>query len=699
MNMKIIGEFITARRKELGMTQQQLGDAMGVSDKAVSKWERGLCCPDISLLTELTSVLKCQVTELIAGKKNEPEKSSNVALNLRGNLKFDMEHCADTVNAVLDPSGAETISPLLFGDNLEHTRDCVNGGISAQLLKNRKFTGKPTRVGTAEHWYPIGNKTFCCLYETQFPPYTRHAENYHMNRRYECNAHAVTNFDTDGFGGIAQAGIPIRSGETYDVRIVALTVIPFTLKVALVCGNQSVEKEIKIEGEDYKTYCTDLIPTFSGEAELRLIIAGRNSVCFGAVSLMNRDNFHGMRRDVIEQMKKIGMTTLRWPGGNFSGEYNWMDGLLPCDMRAPFESALGLETQPHTNGYDYHEINTDDFIALCREIGAEPFITINPAWNTPEESAAWVEYCNGDASTKYGKIRIDRGFPEPYNVRFWSLGNEFGYGHMEGDNTPAGYCRIVEKHGNAMLAVSPNLTFCASGYPTMEWVEHSARPLKKIAKLVSIHYYDNKFPIFFDPAKEKDEYYHFIGDIYTEALGMLKDFRRMLGDDEIRISFDEWNSWYAWYRPGAVIDGIFTASFYHVFFHHAKELGMDMLCHFESVNEGAIRVMPDRAFLTPIGEIMSIMKRHAGGRVLFMNDDVIATVKDEHITVTMVNKSYDEEKKIVISGVDGKLNATLYSSDEIGPTSEFTKTALFAIRDGEKLIYTIPPHSFVFAEN
>ena len=95
----------------------------------------------------------------------------------------------------------------------------------------------------------------------------------------------------------------------------------------------------------------------------------------------------------------MGVRLLRWPGGNFAGEYNWKDGLLPADMRAPFESHLGLETQPHSLGYDFNEINTDDFVALCKEIGAEPFITINPTWNTEEECAQWVEYCNGDVDT------------------------------------------------------------------------------------------------------------------------------------------------------------------------------------------------------------------------------------------------------------------------------------------------------------
>ena len=84
--------------------------------------------------------------------------------------------------------------------------------------------------------------------------------------------------------------------------------------------------------------------------------------------------------------------------------------------------------------------------ALCREIGAEPFLTINAAWDSPEVCAAWVEYCNGPAESKYGRLRAQRGHQEPYNVKWWSLGNEMGYGHMEGANTPDGYASVSYTH-------------------------------------------------------------------------------------------------------------------------------------------------------------------------------------------------------------------------------------------------------------
>lgn len=98
------------------------------------------------------------------------------------------------------------------------------------------------------------------------------------------------------------------------------------------------------------------------------------------------------------------------------------------------------------------------------------------------------------------------GHQEPYNVQFWSLGNEFGYGHMEGDNTPAGYCQIALENGKKMLEASPGLSLCSSGpYPNKEWAEFSAKPLAGISQMISQHYYGYD-PHYTDLSTVEEEY-------------------------------------------------------------------------------------------------------------------------------------------------------------------------------------------------
>ena len=591
-----------------------------------------------------------------------------------------------------DAIGQGVVSYDLFGCNLEHTRANIFKGLSAQMLRNRKFAGKPNICCSAPtEWYPIGKQT---IFKMSLRAYTRHSEGYHMTRAHECNSINIYNPCPDQEGGFGQHEVAVTAGRTYDFAVVVKTHGPVKLAVSLTSrGGKTVYASaiLNADSADWERHTLKLTPdTTDEDADLRICLVGTGSMFVGAVSLMPEDNFRGMRRDVIALLKEMGITILRWPGGNFAGEYSWMDGLLPVDMRAPFQSYLWIETQPHSMGYDYHEINTDDFVALCREIGAKPFITINPAWNTPEENAAWVEYCNGDASTKYGKIRAERGFEEPFNVQLWSLGNEFGYGHMEGDNTPAGYCRIATANAKEMLAKDAGLLLCSSGcYPNQEWAENAAKPLATVAPLVSLHYYGHQ-PMFFDADCVEEEYYACAEDVAT-MYRMAKEHREMLSDD-LKISYDEWNVWYAWYRPSSVTDGIYAALAAQMLIAEAAPLGIELACHFEAINEGLLEVHSDWSELTAQGQMFKLMKNHAGGKLVYTAPEAVMTRNaDGVITATAVNASLDGWKDVNFGGCGKCAEAKLYSSDGILPPSYFTESDVLAeVKNGA---FKMPPHS------
>ncbi len=698
MNMQKIGDFIQENRKKMKMSQRELGEYLSVTDKAVSKWERGLACPDADNLKNLALLFNCSMSEIINGQRNDLTQTSNLPIQTENNIDHSEDYSCD-VSVEFDLHSANCISPFLFGDNLEHTRDCINSGISAQMLKNRKFAGKPGRYGCALSWYQIGEKAYLTLDDLE--PYTCHYEGYKMKRAHERNAQRITSYCDKTAAGIGQKDLYVKASTEYEFRIVAKAFAETVLYVQLVSADGTVydKKELLIQSDNFETYKTVLIPSANDSAAgIEIFFTAPNTVSIGAVSLMPQDNFHGMRLDVIEKMKELGIRLLRWPGGNFAGEYNWKDGLLPCDQRAPFQSYLWLETQPHTLGYDFHEINTDDFIALCREIGAEPFITVNPTWNTPEESAQWVEYCNGDPSTPYGALRARNGHSEPYNVQFWSLGNEFGYGHMEGANTPYDYSKIVSKHATEMLKVSPKLMLCSSGpYPNAEWVDHSAKALSKVAPIVSVHHYA-KYPNYIDPSKRKEEYYDFINKVYSQCLPKIEKLRRLLNDDHIKISFDEWNAWYAWYRGGSVSEGIFAASLLNMLYMNADKYGVALACHFESVNEGAIQVHPDRVCLTPTGQVLSVMKNHANGTICALQEDVVATRNNDILSCTFINRSYDENKTFIVPAVGDIICSTLYSSDDVVPHSVFEQSALPVTEKANAQEIILPKHSIAFVQ-
>ena len=692
MNVSQIGRFISWRRADLGLTQAQLAQRLDVTDKAVSKWERGKSLPDVALLSRVAAELRVSVVELLSGEPMNVARSSNL-----DEADGWEREAAQATPLTLQRKAPEDllVSPYLFGSNLEHTRSCLYTGLSAQMVRNRKFAGKPTACeGCAMEWFPLGKRAVFALDE----PYTRHGEGYHMKRNTECNSVSIFNPFQGETAGMGQHGIAISQGQPYLFGMVVKTQNPVEFAVSL---TDRAGKEVYCrttftgEGADWTRFEVELTPQAADpDADLRICWEEAGQVCVGAISLLPKDHFHGMRRDVVEAMKELGIKVLRWPGGNFAGEFNWMDGLLPVDMRAPFQSYLGLETQPHTMGYDYSEINTDDFIALCREIGAEPFITINPCWNTPEENAAWVEYCNGDASTPYGKLRAQRGHQEPYNVQLWSLGNEFGYGHMEGDNTPSGYCQIALENGKKMLEASPNLSLCSSGpYPNKEWAELSAKPLAGISQMISQHYYGYA-PHYTSLATVEEEYNRCLASV-SRMRDLLHQSRQWL-EPSTRISMDEWNVWYAWYRPSSVTDGIYAALALHMLMEEAEKSGIALACHFQAVNEGMLCVKPDHVSLTAQGQVFSRMNRwHMGNRLCSASQEAVVSVDREgRMAVTVVNAAFRSEKPVDFSSFGPCSEAVLFSSDTVLPPSEFTVTDVLEQAAGGT--FQMPPHSVLF---
>ena len=601
----------------------------------------------------------------------------------------------------IDLSSTEEVSPYIFGHNLEHTRAAVNGGLSAQMLKNRKFAGKPTSgPGMASHWKGIGQKVFFM----QGGSYTKHICLQKMRRINELNSQVIQNMKQGQLAGMAQQDLCLKSGTAYELRTVTKVSAPLSLRVELTDRQGSkvyAQTSLRLTpADDWQTNTFTLTPSDSDpEGSIRYTFTEQAELTVGALSMMPADNFHGMRRDVVDLLKTIGPRLLRWPGGNFAGEYRWKDGLLPSDQRGPLQAATEIETQPYSDGYDYHEINTDDFIALCREVGAEPMLTINLAWCTPEESRQWVEYCNGSPETEYGKLRAEHGHKEAYNVRFWSLGNEMGYIHMEGPSGPEAYAKMAEQHADEMLKVTPGLHFVSSGpYPNDNWAEHSAALLSEKVKNISLHTYNGGGRHFTTPADIKASY----EGITASADNLVKLAERMRKSldstgKQLHISFDEWNQWYSWFRPSCVSEGIYAARVMHFFLNRSRELDIPMVCYFQPIGEGAIEVRPDGSRLTANGQMFALMKAHQGGLRCKVsdNDDLstAATIHGDTLVVTLVNAGYESDRTFSFPLKGKVIDSILYGSDDVTPHSYFTPAALNVRAERKNVSVTLPPHS------
>jgi alpha-N-arabinofuranosidase len=129
-------------------------------------------------------------------------------------------------------------------------------------------------------------------------------------------------------------------------------------------------------------------------------------------------NINGHRKLAVEYLRELGVPVLRWPGGCFADDYHWRDGIGPIAKRPK-------RVNIHWGGYvEDNSFGTHEFIELCRQIGAEPYLAGNVGSGSPHEMRDWVEYCNYPGGSDLSQERAANGSREPFRVRYWGVGNE-----------------------------------------------------------------------------------------------------------------------------------------------------------------------------------------------------------------------------------------------------------------------------------
>ena len=604
------------------------------------------------------------------------------------------------------------ISPLLFGHNLEHTRNCIHKGLSAQILRNRKFANRAQTDGSPMEWYRIGPSSVYLLVH-DYEPYVHHYDP-KMRARRKDETHCLKIENAKGVrGGIGQEKIALQKGVKYEFRIAARSIgkVRLSIEIRNYAGTKTYFKKVVIvNGKEWKKHVFNLVsPVTSLDAKLELTFTDRVQFEIGMVSFMPADNFHGMRKDVIEDLRAIGPAVLRWPGGDFAGDYRWQDGLIDVDQRAALQSQM-YSTNVHSVAHDSHEIGTDEFMALCRELNAEPYITLNIGWEGVELCLAWHEYCNGSVDTKWGKLRAQRGHPEPYNVKFWSLGNEMGSDHMEGPDNEIDYPRAVLPIGKALQKADPDIWICISGhYGKKEWYSS----FKKLAPHFDAWAYHMYFTMPMNMVKGRRKFeYEWAAERdprwgLDEDLPMYKKRMKEISPKgkDMQVAFDEWNAWGCWHRDPVIADGMLAAGILNRLVRKAAELNIKLGCYFEPVNEGAIIVEPFSSRLTNIGKVFKHWKEHAGNSLVDVKGrkrkyiDVTASknLVTGKTVVTVINSSFDRNFKIKLAPDSGEMRdvtiTTLWARDHL-PGTYFSEKVV-RVKEADALNVSLPKFTCV----
>ncbi len=242
----------------------------------------------------------------------------------------------------------------------------------------------------------------------------------------------------------------------------------------------------------------------------------------------------GLRTDVLDAVRRLRPSTIRWPGGCFASSYHWRDGVGPS--RAPSYDKAWRTEEPNTFG-------TDEFIAFCRAVGAEPYLCGNAGTGGPEEMSDWVEYCNLVGQSRHARARLDNGHPDPFEVRFWSIGNE-NYGAWEiGAHDAAEWGRYVRETAKMVRRVDHRVTVAAAGAADLDWDLALLRAAGSDLDLLAVHGY----------AVHGDASYMQTVAAYDSGEKKIARTERLLDlaglSASVGIAFDEWNPRF-WHHPG-----------------------------------------------------------------------------------------------------------------------------------------------------
>lgn len=315
---------------------------------------------------------------------------------------------------------------------------------------------------------------------------------------------------------------------------------------------------------------------------------------------------NGFRTDVLAAAARLRAPVLRWPGGNFVSGYHWTDGIGPKDDR-PRRIELAWHDE------ESNRFGTAEFIQYCRTLGTEPYICLNLGTGTPDEAAGWVEYCNGTGNTHWANLRRSHGFEEPFNVRYWGLGNEM-YGHWQiGAKTAGEYVRFATEFAKIIHWVDPNAELVSCGQTG--WQDWDAEVIDGLARYVryhSIHLYtgsDDHWTNVVEPEQSDRAIRMVRGHIDRTRLN------QRIGHD-IGIAYDEWNVWYRdklspLEERYTLSDALAVATFLNIFIAHSDSVKIANLAQMVNVI-APIFTSPEGLFLQTIFHPLRLYAEHTG---------------------------------------------------------------------------------------
>lgn len=436
---------------------------------------------------------------------------------------------------------------------------------------------------------------------------------------------------------------------------------------------------------------------------------------------------NGFRRDVMDAVRKLNVTLLRWPGGNFVSNYHWKDGIGPRDARPPrLEMAWGT--------VESNRFGTHEFLQYAEMLKTEPYVAVNLGTGSWTDAQQWVEYCNSSADTEMTRLRKKNGRQDPWKVTYWGLGNEMDGPWQMGHRSADDYGKFALEAAKLMKWTDPNIKLIAAGsshFATgIDWIGWNRTVLEHLKRHIdylAIHLYvgnrDNDYGEFLTSSLD-------LQDRITTTEGVIN--AAMSGEPRNRklyIAWDEWNVWYRARGPqqrGRRIleerynleDALVVATFLNTFVNNAHIVKIANMAQLVNVI-APIFTNQEGLFLQTIYHPLQLFANNSKGQALRLHTDspkyeskrfgpvpfldTSAAYDNGTLVLNVVNRNQNQAVDTEFEAQDKEFSGTVEVAEVNGPdikaendfgVTKVKTTTRNANAKGRTFRHSFPPHSY-----
>lgn len=376
-------------------------------------------------------------------------------------------------------------------------------------------------------------------------------------------------------------------------------------------------------------------------------------------------NVNGMRCDVVNALREMGIPVLRWPGGCFADEYHWKDGIGKKSERKKMINT-------HWGGVvEDNSFGTHEYFELCRQLGCDTYVNANVGSGSVKEMSEWVEYMTFDGVSPMAELRKKNGSEKPFKLKYLGVGNEsWGCG---GNMDPEYYGCLYKQYNTFCRDYDSNKHIkriaCGPNAGDYHWTKVVTDKVKRHADALSLHYYtlptgkwDHKGSA---TVFDKNEYNstickaYYIDELIKNHLAMMQSVQP---NGNLKLIVDEWGTWYDvepgtnpgfLYQQSTMRDAIVAALTLNIFNKHADKIIMANIAQTVNVLQSVILTDGEKMVKTPTYYVFKMYKEHQNNTLIgsYITSDIIKSNNDG-------NKQFPQ----LIESASRDENGTIYST-------------------------------------